>query len=147
MTWFGSSCKKFSYLLNQMEDRDLKPAEERFFDGHLSNCQNCVVLLEGTEGLNLLRSMGQEPVEISHGFTDRVLRRAHLDSKRSSVAYWSPAIVGGVIACIAVFTALQMIARPSQMPVFSTPSVETRLNVAEPLIPAIDFDSRRSPMP
>lgn len=148
MKLFLTRCAKFRFLLNEAEDRILSAGEASFLACHEEVCGSCSRIEASSEGLNLLRAASLEP-RVSEGFTDRTVRLIQVQSVRTSMSYWLPAIAGGVIACLALVSALQMIARPTGMPMFMNSDAESRrIEVSEPLIPSLDLKgspARRDP--
>jgi hypothetical protein len=57
----------------------------------------------------MLRSASIEP-ELPRTFDRRVIRRVQVQTVRESLSYWTPAIVGCVLAFIAIFSSLDLIA-------------------------------------
>lgn len=52
-------------------------------------------------------------------FEERILRRVKVTRARESLRYWTPALVGAGIACVAMFSALQMVSVYTPLPKFS----------------------------
>ena|SRR5687767_5872624 len=93
--------------------------------------------------LNMLRESRMEPEAPGNGFDIRVIRRVHLQAVRISFQYWTPAIFGGAIAAVALISALQMLARTSEMPVFRAGTSEARrIQIGVPEIPNIPIADR-----
>lgn len=140
-----SRCKRYSKLINESEDRPLSPSERQFVDLHAEDCSKCAALSHATAGLNMLRMCAIEPDDDS-SFEHRVLRKVLIGRKRSTLAYWSPAVIGAAIACVTILAALQLISRPSQLPMFGGQNVESRRldHGREPLFPVLDNGSIRS---
>lgn len=117
-------CRKFSRLISERADRELKGSEERFLDRHRQVCAECRRSEAADDCvLNLLRASALEP-EIAPMFDDRVIRRLRVQTVRESLNYWSPALVGAAIACGALFVALHLAALPSQMKTADQPRGE-----------------------
>jgi hypothetical protein len=135
---FESSCKRFSRLINDREDRPLRVDEQAFLDTHQSTCEACAELHRSSLGLNMLRLCSMEE-EVSEGFDDRVVRMVKNQRRRMSWSYWSPALCGGVVACLAILAALQMISRPNKLPMFPSSGTDARrIEVHEPLFPILN---------
>ncbi len=102
-------CKKFSRLLNDREDRVLRPSELRFLDKHRAVCQGC--RKEDSASVISLNMLRAAVLEVSPGirFDERVIRRWRVQHVRESVAYWAPALVGGAIASFALFVTLHLL--------------------------------------
>lgn len=143
MKYAWNKCKKFSYLLNEIEDRPLGLSESSFMEHHQRECAECERLTKGTSGLNMLRSSTIDPV-IGQNFDERLIRRIAVQAKKSNFSYWSPAFLSGAIAGLAVLAAIQMISRPEQMPVFKGTG-EAR-KVGQPIFPELkDIENTRRP--
>lgn len=141
MNLFLHGCRKFSFLLNEAEDRVLQADEHSFLDRHSEECAKCAALATTAMGLNMLRLCAIEPA-VDSGFDDRVMRRLQLGMAKSSVRYWTPAVLGGAIAGIAILAAIQMISRPQQLPVFRGNSEARNLSNSGPMFPELKLDSR-----
>jgi hypothetical protein len=77
----------------------------------------------------MLRAAALEP-EVAPMFEDRVIRRLKVQNVRESLNYWTPALVGAGIACVALFVALHLAAMPSQLNRAEVPGGEaSRLTV------------------
>ncbi len=108
-------CRKFSRLISERADRDLKASEERFLERHRVACSECRRSEVADDCvLNLLRASAMEP-EVAPMFDDRVIRRLRVQTVRDSLSYWSPALAGAGIAGIALFVALHLAALPTQL--------------------------------
>ena len=142
--FFG--CGKFGWLLSESEDRLLTSKEVRFLDRHRSVCRDCARTEEASSmALNMLRESRLDPSTSGSGFDIRVIRRVRLQTVRLSVQYWSPAIFGAAIAAVALVSALQMLARTSELPVFRAGASEARrIQLGGPVIPDIPIADRIS---
>jgi hypothetical protein len=124
-------CSKFHRLWNAQDERDLSSGEERFLNAHLSSCESCSEFVETcSKVLNLLREATLEP-EVSTAFDDRVLRRARVQIVRESLGYWSPALIGAAIACVAIFASLQIATTPGQLQEANLPGGEAKRDVSQ----------------
>jgi hypothetical protein len=93
----------------------------------------------------MLRESRLEPTTPQLGFDIRVIRRVRLQAVRLSMQYWSPAIFGAAIAAVALVSALQMLARTNEMPIFRAGVSEARrINLGGPEIPDIPIADRIS---
>lgn len=93
----------------------------------------------------MLRESSLVPDAPESGFDMRVIRRVRLQTVRLSVQYWSPAIFGAAIAAVALVSALQMLARTSELPVFRAGTSEARrIKLGGPVIPNIPIADRIS---
>ena len=148
MRLFLSPCSKFRHLLNASDDRPLLASEAMFMACHEERCSKCSRYETSSDGLNLLRTAGLD-ANPTPGFTDRTLRLVRIQAGRTTFNYWLPDIAGGVIACVALVSALQMISRPQAMPTFMKSGVESRkIDISETMIPSLDLSKspvRRTP--
>lgn len=138
---FGKlGCKRFSRLLSEQDDRDLKPAEERFLARHREVCQECRADEEISGlALNMLRDEAFEDVPVDASFDDRVIRKLRVQTGRESLGYWSPALVGASIACVGLFVALHLAASPTQAHRANLPAGEARLERSAPNVPNLEL--------
>lgn len=113
---------------------------------HRAVCRGCARTEEAASmALNMLRESRIEPDTPETGWDVRVIRRVRLQSVRLSVQYWSPAIFGAAIAAVALVSALQMLARTSDLPVFRAGASEARrIQLGGPVIPDIPIADRIS---
>jgi hypothetical protein len=122
-------CFRFHRLWDTRDERDLTSGEERFIENHVAACHQCSEFAEtASTALNLLREAALEP-EVSLSFDDRVIRKVRVQTVRESLGYWSPALVGGLIACVAVFATLQIAATPVQLREANLPIGEARREI------------------
>lgn len=115
-------CRRFGRLLNELADREATPRESTFLTRHRMACDLCREEEEAAcLSLDLLRgAVFDEYVEPS--FDRRVLRRARVAMVRDGVRYWSPALVGGLVAAGLLLAAVQALTKP--IAPGSTPSFE-----------------------
>ena len=124
------ACKRFRRLYNEGDVRDLTREERQFVEEHRDMCDECREFESSAfSSLSMLRDATMEP-EVSLAFDDRVIRLVKVQSVRSRLGYWSPALVGAGIACVAIFAALQIAATPAKMNKSHLPDGEARLNRA-----------------
>lgn len=110
MTWRLFGCEKFRWLSSESADRQLNSKELRFLEKHRAVCPDCVRVEDQSAcALDMLRSITLD-VEASPMFEDRVMRRLKVSRARESFRYWSPSFIGAGIACVAIFSALQIVA-------------------------------------
>ncbi len=132
-------CKKFSRLLSERDDRDLAVSEERFLERHRVACVDCRRSERTSESaLNMLRAASLEP-EIAPMFEDRVIRKLKVQTVKESLNYWSPALVGAGIACIALFVALHLAASPAQLNKTEVTTGEAERYIAPATKPNLDL--------
>jgi hypothetical protein len=72
--------------------------------------------------LDVLRGAAFTDVELTPMFDERVIRKYRAQRVKESIQYWSPALAGAVIACVAIFATLAMISRPEQLKTANLPS-------------------------
>jgi hypothetical protein len=123
------ACTRYRKLWNDCDSRELNEGEQRFLNQHRAACGECREFEQSASfSLDVLRSAALEP-EVSANFDDRVLRRVRVQSVRESLGYWSPALAGAGIACVAIFAALQIAALPVQPNLMQLPDGEARRSV------------------
>lgn len=106
-------CGKFSRLLSDREDRALTDRELRFLGRHKAVCDACARQETSFhQSLNMLRGATLNPV-VTKGFDERVLRRLRVNRVKQSIEYWSPALMGSAVACIALLVTLNLLAGPA----------------------------------
>jgi hypothetical protein len=130
------ACRKYRRLSYEVLDRALNPREEAYLERHEARCYECQMQVE--EGLGALAALRMETLEPEPRpyFDERVLRRLKVQTGRTGIAYWSPAVIGGAVASLVVLAALQMIAQSSRLPSFHVPGGEARL--VTPAFPTIE---------
>ncbi len=136
-------CKKYKKLSYDQRDRELTEAEHAFMASHEDQCEECGKTMESAAfALDILREQALEP-EPTPNFESKVIRQYRIEAKRSSLRYWSPAVVGAAVAGLVVLAAMQMIAQSSQLPSFKVPAGEARLS--KPAIPNLNtFEFHKS---
>lgn len=134
------ACRKFSRLVNEREDRDLSLSERAFFESHLDVCPRCSAIAGTNElVLSVLRDASLDP-EPSAQFDERVLRRVQIQFHRDGFRYWSPALIGAGIACIAILSFVHLAASPNQIPSTNHPVGEARRLKSERNQPTLELD-------
>ncbi len=132
-------CKKFSRLISDRVDRDLGASEVRFVSRHRDVCPTCRRSERSSDrSLNMLRAATLEP-EVAPMFEDRVIRRLKVQNVRESLSYWTPALLGAGIACVALFVALHLAATPSQLGRSELSGDEARRYVAPKTPPKLEL--------
>jgi hypothetical protein len=122
-------CRKFGRLLNEREDRCLTVSEEMFLVRHRSACDYCRCQESASQlSLNMLRAATMD-VSPGRAFDERVLRRVRIVRVRESLSYWSPALLGSAIACMALLVTLHLLSTPGGKANRELPNGEARLNV------------------
>lgn len=122
-------CHKFRRLSNEKHDRELSQAEKNFLDRHRSACAPCrSAETDGALALNMLRQFALEADEpCTLQFEERVIRRWRVQHVREGVGYWSPALMGAIVAGVAVLAALQLVTRSSELPRVTLPGTAEAL--------------------
>jgi hypothetical protein len=116
-------CRRFRRLASEREDRELLQSESRFYDAHRSVCKACRLYdSQAHEALGVLRGAAFGDVELTPMFDERVIRRFRAQKVKESIQYWSPALAGAVIACVAIFATLAMVSRPDQLKTANVPA-------------------------
>lgn len=117
-------CKKFGRLLNEREDRLLKDSEIGFLAKHRSVCPACKKEEAASVlSLNMLRAAAMEEAPAEH-FDERLLRRIRVSRVKESLGYWTPALLGGGIACVALFVTLHLLSQPTRAGSVTLPAGE-----------------------
>lgn len=139
-------CGKFGWLSSEAEDRPLTAAELRFIERHKEVCPQCVAKEAASAcALNMLREAKIEADVPEQSFETRLIRRLRVQSVRLGFHYWTPALFGAAIAAVALASALQLLARTHELPVFRAGHFEAkRIQVADPEFPSIRIAERIS---
>ena len=142
-------CGKFGCLASEAEDRLLTPKEREFMDRHRGACFSCAKREKASAlALNMLRQARIDTQAPEGQFETRLLRRLRVQSVRIGMADWSPALFGAAIAAVALISALQMVARSNELPVFKAGSSEARrIQVNSPEFPQVPIANRIADTP
>jgi hypothetical protein len=125
MRLFG--CAKFRKLANAELDRVLTPREDAFLQRHRRVCGDCSEQHQQSSlALNFLRASAYDAVEVNPNFDERIIRRLRVQTRKESMAYWSPAVAGAFVAGLAVVASLQMITRSAELRHIRVPGAEVR---------------------
>ena len=109
-------CRRFHRLASEREDRQLTSREAKFFESHRSRCADCGLYdTQAHQALDVLRGAAFTEVELTPMFDERVIRKFRAQKVKESLRYWSPALAGAMIACVAIFATLAMVSRPDQL--------------------------------
>lgn len=137
------ACKRFQKLWYDQDARSLSRHEERFLSQHRQHCPDCRAFEQSSQdALSVLRLAALEP-EVSPAFEERILRKVRVQTVRDSLGYWSPALVGAGIACVAIFAALQIAATPAQLKSATLPSGEAKRDIRRELpLPNLILDEK-----
>ena len=102
-------CSKFRRLVSDSYDRALTEKEEAFMSLHREVCTSCIAIEQQSDNsLDMLRGVALDAQPTDH-FDTRVKRRMQVERGRENLKYWTPALIGGAIACLALLTALKMV--------------------------------------
>ena len=108
----GLGCRRFGRLLNELADREPTAREDAFLQRHRTICSRCRLEERAAAfSLDLLRGASFE-AEVEDSFDRRVIRRVRAQSVREGFRYWSPALLGGVVAAGLLLAAVQALTRP-----------------------------------
>lgn len=135
-----SKCQRFSHLLSESQDRDLSAREQKFMDQHREACSECRVQDEATDDcFAFLRMSAIEPDPLPASFDERIVRLVKLETKRNGFGYWSPALLGAGVACVAIFAALHVAATPVK-PDVAKPDASQARNTVKSAYPRLELD-------
>jgi predicted anti-sigma-YlaC factor YlaD len=138
----NGGCRRFRRLASELEDRGLSESEIEFLDSHREACEECRRYDEQAhQALGMLRGAAFHDVESAPMFEERVIRRFRTQKVREGIRYWSPALVGAVIACVAVFATLAMVSRPDQLKSANLPTGSARLFHESGTFPSLELKS------
>jgi hypothetical protein len=73
----------------------------------------------------MLRAAAMD-VAPGRGFDERLIRRMRVHRVRESLGYWSPALLGSAIACMALLVTLHLLAAPQTVRGTGLPTGEAR---------------------
>lgn len=112
--------------MHERNDRLLSEREEKFLAAHRLKCPECRLSeRQSAFALGMLRLIAVEP-EVAPNFNERVLRRWRVRSVQESLRFWSPAVLGGLVAALLVLASLQLVSRSSQLPTVKLNGHEAR---------------------
>lgn len=119
-------CRRFQRLAREAVDRPLAEREERFVSAHRSECASCRRLeRQGALALSMLR-MAAIDVNCPSRFELRVMRKWQVSTVHESLSFWSPALIGAVVAGVVLMAALQIVTMSSKLPGFKVSAAEAR---------------------
>ena len=72
----------------------------------------------------MLRAATLDADAVPDHFDERVIRIVRLNKVKESLGYWSPAFVGGVLACVALLATLQVLTVQAPNQKLTAPSGE-----------------------
>lgn len=125
----------FWYLTRQSEVRDLRAFEERYIAWCYDRFPELAEQLEDdSEPLSVLQA-GTLNLNIEDKF-DRELINKHFvsDAARRSILYWSPTLLGGLVAGLALIALLQMLSVSHAMKPANMPGGSAASNAKTPLV-------------
>jgi hypothetical protein len=130
-------CQRFKKLWNEQDERPLTQGELRFLEKHRITCEPCREFEASTDSaMSVLREAALNPM-VSESFDERVIRRARVQTVRQSLGYWSPALIGGALACITLMAVLQIAAAPVQLKKATLPQGEARIAAPDRALPSL----------
>ncbi|HEY0868551.1 MAG TPA: zf-HC2 domain-containing protein [Fimbriimonas sp.] len=137
-------CGKFQRLVHERVDRELTGGETRFLSRHRLVCPACRAM-ESTSAmaLDMLRAATLDPAPAPQ-FDERVIRHWRVRRVRDSIGYWTPALAGAGIACIAIFAALALIGRPTQLKQSDLPGSEAKVFYPGRIFPNLELHESNS---
>jgi hypothetical protein len=116
-------CRRFRLLASEREDRDLSTRESKFFEAHRACCPECGLYdTQAHEALDVLRGAAFVDIEMTPMFDERVIRKFRAQKVKESIRYWSPALAGAMIACVAIFATLAMVSQPDKLKTAKLPA-------------------------
>jgi hypothetical protein len=136
---FSFACRKFQALIHKRHDLPLSAREEAFIAHHRTVCSECGrIERQGALALSILREATMEG-EVRSNFDDRVLRLWRIRSVHDSLRFWSPAMVGALIAGIIALATIQIVSSSHQIPSFNIRGHEAiRMGNETPVLPDLD---------
>ena len=110
-----NACDRYRRLKSLSEDGRSTPKQEAFLAKHEASCGACAAEHALTvAAMEFLRSSVIEP-EPDPTFESRFIRRWRVERRARTVSYWMPAVVGAVVASVALLAVLQILfAAPSR---------------------------------
>lgn len=104
-----NSCNRYRRLKMLSEDGRATPHQEAFLAKHEDSCSQCAEEHALTlSAMEFLRSNVIEP-EPDPTFESRFIRRWRVERRARTVSYWMPAVVGAVVASVALLAVLQIL--------------------------------------
>lgn len=117
MRKLSRACRRYRELADEIDDRELSTRESAFYDAHRVSCPDCREYeTQGALALNMLRSFAEVETDDSSRLTERIVRRARLQTIRGSVRYWAPALGGMAIGALMMMAVLQLVGRSDILP-------------------------------
>lgn len=104
-----NKCERYRRLKHLAEDGKATLRQESFVAKHEAGCQDCAEEHALTlQALEFLKSNVIEP-EPDPTFESRFIRRWRVEKRARAVSYWMPAVVGAVVASVALLAVLQIL--------------------------------------
>jgi anti-sigma factor RsiW len=102
-------CDRYRRLKLLSEDGRTTPKQEAFLAKHEQSCEMCTAEHALTlQALEFLKTSAIEP-EPDPTFESRFIRRWRVERRARTVSYWLPAVVGAVVASVALLAVLQIL--------------------------------------
>lgn len=136
-------CRKCHRLRKKRAMSSLSQFEEQWMRNHWQECVDCAAA-EAAEmqAMCALRASSQAEVEVASDFDEKLVRRLRLDRGSRTLAYWSPVVVGAVLAGIAGLALIQVVSfRPEPRPAVLEGREARRVDL--PVIPDPGFTINR----
>ena len=104
----GNKKTKSQFIANQVRDGVATPQEASIFAELAIDPQFVAHEAEIDGAMAFLRNEALEP-ELSQDFNGRLIRRWRVESRKRTLAYWSPVVAGGFVAAACLLTVLQLL--------------------------------------
>ncbi len=102
-------CARYRRLKTLSEDGRTSPKQSAFVARHEATCNRCAAEQALTDAaMDFLRSSAIEP-EPDPTFESRFIRRWRVEQRARTVSYWMPAVVGAVVASVALLAVIQIL--------------------------------------
>lgn len=124
-----NECARYRRLKMLSEDGQTSPKQEAFVARHESSCSRCAADHALTEcAMDFLRANAIEP-EPDPTFESRFIRRWRVEQRSRVVSYWMPAVVGAVVASVALLAVIQILFASPAKPEVDIKGREAQLNI------------------
>lgn len=140
MKFGATACERFSRLLSEGRDRNLNPREENFMESHVGSCADCADSARADRAALLVLAGYQFEIDVDSSFDGRIVRMATVSTRKESLKYWSPAIIGGAIACLALTASLQLLTRSTEPHVLNSNGNEAKRTAHSNLVAPLNLD-------
>ena len=104
-----NKCARYRRLKLLSEDGRTSPRQEAYVVDHEQTCSKCTAEHSLTESaMEYLRTSAIEPTP-DPTFESRFIRRWRVERRSRVVSYWMPAVVGAVVASVALLAVIQIL--------------------------------------